>query len=178
MSVRKKYQSLLVMTAALFFYLIITEVSGRVTESIRRYEDLTEKREAFVTPGELELKKSNLISRKRELTSGLLKEAKFEERSEVGVVGCLNRVSKEAGVQIRTLTPTEVKTSGASKEFGFKLELKGSYHRIGRFINRVETGPLATRIRKLEIILDESQSSTLAVNLEGTVSLFSGGSLQ
>ena len=37
------------------------------------------------------------------------------------------------------------------KEIGFKVTCAAGYHKIGRFINLVETGSLLVQIRKVEV---------------------------
>jgi len=151
MSPTTKYQLLTVLTVVMFFYLLLTEVTGRWSEIGRLHNELTQRQQTVLNPEELAEKKLRLAERKKSLTSLLTRDSGTFEQSQTGVFEFLNASARKTGVRFESLVPAETESSGEIQEIGFKLSMTSSFHRIGAFVNEVESGAMTVRLQRLDM---------------------------
>lgn len=126
-----------------------------------------ERRKTVLTPEELMNKKMDLIARKRMLTAQLTQGETGYEQNQIGIVKHINTCAEKSNILLRSLTPLEAKRLGQIVEHSFKLEMNGTYHHIGQFINKLETGGIPVKITQIDIVLQNSHSQVLEATLEG-----------
>ena len=52
-------------------------------------------------------------------------------------------------------------------EIGFKMNFMSDYHRVGAFLNAIETGQILVRVKKIDLTLRSVSGFTLQTDLEG-----------
>jgi Tfp pilus assembly protein PilO len=173
MTERRKYQLMILGTALLFAYVLLTEVADRWKNTYVLFTSYQEKKQAVLNPEKLAEKKMNLLSRKRELGSLLTGGGRSFDQSETGVFEYVNANAKETGIRFESLIPIPSERAGQIKEIGFKINCAANYHQIGRFINAAETGAMLVRINKIALSSQSSGSPLLQVNIEGAAYILS-----
>jgi Tfp pilus assembly protein PilO len=175
---KQKYQIFILTVAVLSVYLIFTEVVDRWSEMLDSSKELSTKKESVLNPEVLSRRKIDLLAKKRILTAQMTKANEGFEQSQIGLVRLIQIKAKENNIFLRTLTPTESRTTGQMIELGFALDLLGSYHRLGSYINSLETSPIPIKIVKVEAINQQPGSTVLSVYIQGKAYILSKSILQ
>jgi hypothetical protein len=167
MKAKQKYQTILIAVLVAFVYLLLTEVAGRWSSTIQDYGILLERQKIVLKPDELDKKKVELSVQKNLLSAKLTGGNRQYEQSQVGVVNFLDASAKGANILLCSLTPLESKTAAQMVEHGFRMEIIGTYHRLGTFINSLETGAIPIRVTKIEMTSQHPGSSIVTAMIEG-----------
>jgi hypothetical protein len=167
MNQKKKYKYLIIAVVVVSIYIFATEVISRWGETIDNYGTLSEREKNILNPDELINKKMDLIAQRRILTTKITHGKGQFEQSQIGVIKLINMCAQESNIFMRSLTPLDSKTAGQMVEHNFRLEVVGTYHGLGAFINDLETGPIPVRI----ISLDETSQK---VGSTATVAIIDG----
>ena len=167
MSKKKSYQSFTGFIVLLFFYVLSTEGVDRYIETFRMYSDLKEKESAIRSPEQLNLKRSDLIAKRDRLLSVYRQRSNRFEQSQAGVLEYLSTNAKANDILIQALTPVEVKSTDEMKEVPFKMNANSSYHKIGAFINAIETEGIPISIKRIDLSSETTKLSGLSVSIEG-----------
>ncbi len=167
MTDKQKYQILTAAVVLTFVYLLFTEIANRWSEAYSSYEELSVKRARVLNPEEMALHKMELLAKKRILTAQMTRANEGFEQSQIGVVRLIQTRAKGKNILLRTLTPLEARPVGQMMELGFALDLLCSYHRLGDYVNSLETGPMPIKITKVEAISQQPGSAVLSVSIQG-----------
>lgn len=175
---KQKYQIFTMVVISLFVYLIFTEVIDRWSEMLDSSKEVSTKKESVLNPEVLSRRKMDLIARKRNFTAQIIKANEGYEQNQIGIIRLIQTKAKENNVLLRTLTPMETRTTGQMIELGFALDLLGSYHRLGSYINSLETGSIPIKIVKVEATNQQPGSTVLSVYIQGQAYILSKSILQ
>lgn len=166
-SQKRKYQFLMLVSFALFVFLLATEASDRWSESLDLYHQLREKQRQSLNPDQLGERYKQLVERKKILVSSLGNKRTQFEQSKTGVIEFLNASAKNNSLRLTSLVPVEGRSVGMLNEIGFKISVTAPFHRAAHLTNFIETGEVAVRLSKIDLIVARSGSSTLQVDIEG-----------
>jgi hypothetical protein len=167
MTEKKKYQILIIAALCVFAYVLLTEATDRLSGTIRDYTLLKDREKQVLNQEELIQKKSDLTVQKKVLTAQITHGNKQYEQDQVGIVKFLQVSAKEANILMSSLTPLEVKAVAQMNEHSFKAEIVGTYHKLGAFINALETGAIPVRVVKVDASAQRPGSAVITAVLEG-----------
>ena len=167
----RKYQLLLAGTVALFLYILATEVAERYGELWKAYGELEVKKEAGSGPEALASERLALLARQKKLKELLRAQTGVFEQSRRGTLEFINASASKAMVRVESLVPTKAETSAHEEHMAFRLSCTGPVHRVGLFLNQLESGPFSLHVSKLDISREGAQTSSVKATLEGTVHL-------
>ncbi len=154
-------------------YILFTEIYDRIAETAGQYAGLEDKRASLLTPEEYLLRKRELQVEKNELTMLVKKSYSVAPQNQGGLFEYLNSNAKQCNVLVRSVVPSEAKTSGSAKEVLFTMNLSARYHDAGKFFNNIETGVIPILILNSEIRSEPIGNSTLDITLAGKARLLS-----
>lgn len=77
----------------------------------------------------------------------------------------LSESARESGVRISTIKPLEIEQKKQHAELPVELTLSTTYHRLGKFINVIETSDQVIKIRYLKIASPSLASNQLQVDM-------------
>ncbi len=166
MKAKKKYELSILGILFLFAYILATEVLERYTSTFDLYKELSLKESQLLSPEELSQKKADLQMQRAALARQLNAGSRSFDRNQLGIVRFLNESAEAERLQFRTLTPLQDVVAGQISETGFNVEFSATYHTIGKFINKLERGPLPIEIRKLVLEAQKPGSTVLKASLE------------
>ena len=178
MTDKRKYQRMLIASIVAFIYVACVEVVDRFQGTINLYNELQAKELKILTPEELAQKKADLVLQRAKLIRAMTEGNQSVERNQLGVVKFLNKSAREASVKFQSLTPLEDVSAGQMKTMGFRLDMITQYHRVGSFVNRIESGPLPVQVLKINLEKEKAGSSNLLVTIEGRVHFLTKESLR
>ena len=112
-------------------------------------------------------KKQDLLARKKFLAASLASGDTRYEENQTGVFAFLSVSAQKAGVRFESLFPLAAPVTGQMKEISFKITFSADFHHVGSFINRIETGPVVVRLKRLEIASHSVTARELEVSAEG-----------
>jgi hypothetical protein len=164
---KKKYQILIVGILLLGIYVLVTEIADRWGITFRHYNELSDAGSQVLSPEELVQKKKELIIQKNVLTMQLTDGRGQYEQNQIGVIKLLHASAREANLFLRSLTPLDCKPYGQLIEHAFRIELVGTYHSLGTYINALETGPIPIQIFKMDMTSQSPGASAIFINIEG-----------
>ncbi len=167
----KKRQYMLLLGAVVLaaVYILSTEVAGRWIETLRAYDELRVRESLIAAPESLAVRRAQLRRKEALLRRELAEAAGDYSRS---FSGFLSLASKEA-------TSTRVTLTGASplagpqggkrtREERFRLQLKGEFHAIALYVNRLENGPLEIQCGRILLKRSSGRGPGLDATLEGS----------
>lgn len=102
---------------------------------------------------ELERQKNQALGEinSQEITFSLLKE-KINNKEINSVIYSLNTLAKESGVKIINIRPLGEQASKIYSRFPFELSVSApGYHKLGKFVNKIERSPEFYTIDSIEI---------------------------
>lgn len=164
-----QYRLTLVGVLVLFCYILTAEVVPRWREVLGGYQKLRSRQSRITDTLKLTEKRVSLLAQKKQLASLIAKDDGGYEQSQTGVFNFLSRNASTLGVRLVTLTPIEPGSKGEITEAPFKATLSGDYHRIGRFVNAIETGPMRLRMQSLSLQPSQVSKYVVEGQLEGIV---------
>ena len=156
----------------MFAFIMASVMEDRWKRVFILYDTLDQKEQTILDPVALAKKKMNLFAKKKQLASEVTKGEGQYEQSETGVFEYLNANAKAASIRFESLAPIEPQTNEEVKEIGFKLRFASDYHRIGAFLNSIESGEMLSEIKRIDITSKAATSSVLQVNVEGVTRVF------
>jgi Tfp pilus assembly protein PilO len=174
MTKKRRYQLLIIATLLITVYIAGTEVFDRWRQTLRLYDDLAKKEQSLLSPAELSAKKMLLQQRQQMLTERVAARSKVFEQTQAGLVKFLNAEARANGFRFESIAPKDLREAGRLKEIGMTLDFQTTYHKVGAFVNALETGPFPLGIDRADLIAREPGSSSLQVRLEGRVALPKG----
>lgn len=169
MTALRTYQLLLVGTLALFVYILATEVAERYTRLWMAFSDLETRKESASDPEALAIERSQLLVRQKKLKEQLRAQTGCFEQSRTGVLEFVNASATKATVRIESLAPRKPETSTHDQVMGFKLSCIGPVHRVGFFLNQLESGPFSLHVSKLDVSREGAPGSSVKATMEGVV---------
>jgi len=146
-------------------YLTCTEVFDTWSKLFDDYRAMGEKNLRLIDPEDAVSRKGGLQSEIAALKAGIRASSGAYDQSESGLVAILGDAATASGIRIETLRPG--KTANAS---GIPLILRasGSYHRIGVFVSRLESAPIAIKLEGLDISRTARPELLAKMDLEAT----------
>jgi Tfp pilus assembly protein PilO len=174
MTKKRRYQLLIIATLVITVYIAGAEVFDRWRETFRLHDDLAKKEQSLLGPAELSARKVLLQERKRSLTEKVAARSKVFEQTQAGLVKFLNAQARANGFCFESIAPKDLREAGQLKEISLTLDFQATYHKVGAFVNALETGPFPLGIDRADLIAREPGSSSLQVRLEGRVALPKG----
>jgi len=174
----RKYQIGIALIGILFVYLLFTEVADRWSCAFRLYDEVSEKEESVLNPEDLMQRTMDLRTKKKVLTTQVMRANEGFEQSQIGVVRLIQARAKEKNLFLRLITPMETRPIGQMVELGFILELVGSYHKLGAYLSSLETGPIPIKIMKVEAVNQRPGSAVLVIYVQGKAFILSKNVLQ
>jgi Tfp pilus assembly protein PilO len=175
MNGKKKYDILIGATVLCFLYLLATEVTTRWEGFLQKYQNYREQEITMFTTDELQERKQNLLARKNALLASLRKGSKSYERNQTGLLLFLEDNAKTTGIRLESIIPEEPKEAGEVKEIGFALRFVGNFHQTGKLVNKIETGELPVKIKKMLLETSKEERKLIQVSIEGAMTNVSGG---
>ncbi|MBI5216810.1 MAG: type 4a pilus biogenesis protein PilO [Ignavibacteriae bacterium] len=175
MNGKKKYRFFIGATLLCFLYLLTTEVTTRWESIFQVYQNYLDHEKTIFTIDELQLRKQNLLARKNALLGSLREGSNNYERNQTGLLLYLGDKAAWAGIRFESIIPQESKEASELKEIGFALRFAGDFHQTGKFINKVESGELHVKIKKLVLETSKEGRKQIQVSVEGTMTNVSGG---
>ena len=164
---KKKYQILIAGVLLLGLYVFATEIADRWVLTFQHYKELSNAGSQVLTPEEIIQKKGELAIQKKVFTTQLTDGKGQYEQNQIGVIKLLQISAREANLFLRSLTPLDSKSNGQLIEHGFRIELVGTYHSLGIFINALETGQIPIQILKMEMTSQSLGAAAIVINVEG-----------
>jgi Tfp pilus assembly protein PilO len=176
MIARRKYQILISLSILLFAYVLMNDVSHRWIETFNLFHTLRQKESTVFEPDQMVEKKTSLLQRKTRLARIMTKDSKRFDQNQTGVFEFLTTVAQQSGVALESLVPVVSKSKGELREIGFKVKARASYHKIGGFINELESGPFGISMQKVD--LERGKDATVGASIEGIAYVLSTGGSQ
>jgi Tfp pilus assembly protein PilO len=173
MSEKNKYQILITGVLLLGICILKTELADRWVHTLQHYKEFSDAKSQVLSPEELDQNKKELTVQKSVLTAQLTGGKGPYEQNQIGVIKLLHISARGANLIIRSLTPLDSKSYGQLIEHGFRIELVGTYHSLGRFINALETGPIPIQIIKMDMTSQLPGAAAIVINLDGKAFVFS-----
>lgn len=175
MSNRRTYALLIFLCIVAFLYIVSTEVIERWDTTLANYEEVLEKEKTVVEPSELAAKKTLLREQKQTLRSLLTTTAmKTFGQDHAGLVKLFNESAQTSGIKIESLSPKEPRIVGKKRIIEFALDVTGSYHQLGIFLNTLEAEPLPIEIKGATLATKQAGSARLQAKIEGSVQFMKG----
>jgi hypothetical protein len=144
----QKYRLYTVFVLIGSFYILLTEAWDRWSNTLQEATSLSEKTLRVMSPEEAARRKLELQSELVTLRSLVIKCSQGFDQSEAGLVELVGESAKKDGVKIEALTPTKLEEGGG---ITLSIELLGSFHRIGGFLNNLENAPVPLKLQRLEV---------------------------
>jgi hypothetical protein len=167
----RKYQLLLAGTMALFLYILVTEIADRYGELWKAYRDLEMKKETVSDPETLSDERSRLLAHQKKLKDLLHTQTGSFEPSGSGVLEFVNVSATKAQVKIESLVPQKPESRAHDQLLAFTLSCRGPVHKVGLFLNQLESGPFSLHVSKLEVTREGAGASSVKARIEGVVHL-------
>lgn len=177
MSAEKKYKTLIVSTVVMVVYLCLTEVYGRWSETIALSVEFAH-REEVPDLEMLEQARSELLQRKKTLLVAVVDKSGRYEQTETGLFEFLSEQGQSAGIRYGSLVPEESEPKGELTEVGFNIEFSSDFHRMGKWLNSLESGPIPTHISMVRISSENALSDKLNATVKGRAHIFHGAGRQ
>ena len=172
MSERRKYHLSTGVVLLLGFYVFMTEVLGRWTDTYQTVNELRAKEVAILEPDQIAQKKLRLVAEKTAVLGRISLASKVYDQNETGVFEFLSAAAKESNMRFESLIPAESESNGEFRQIGFRITTRAGFHRIGKFVNQVEMGILNVRLERIELTADDPYSAQLEVNVGGSAYVF------
>lgn len=152
--------------ALLTLVLLVFEVGPRFSEAFDLYREWRSLRAQVEAAESAPAERAHLAAendRLRREREELL--VQLPRRDQLSVLlGEIQRYASEAGVTLRRVEPGEPVAERTHEVLPARLEVTGSYHGVGRFVDHVERSPFLMQVRELELrSLPEGPGSVAAV---------------
>ncbi len=161
----QKYRAYILLVLACSIYILSTEGWDRWCKVSQDWNSLGEKTSKVLSPEESEKRKLELRSELTTLRASLKVSSSGYDQSEAGLVELIGESATKQQIRIEALTPTKLEGGGG---VALTIELLGSYHRIGSFLNNLENSPIALRLEKLEISREKVRILYAKMTLKAT----------
>lgn len=147
-------------------YVMIAEIPERWESAAGLLSSMIERESQLSDPDELKLRRLELEAEKRHIEAQL-RQYKISGQSPSDFYAFVNDCASRNRVTLESILPN----SEASNEHtvGFEFKIKASYHKLGAFINQLETGPYPLRINEVTMKSESPRRSALEVLLRGVV---------
>lgn len=176
MSEKKKYQLGIAACLLMFLYVSSSEVYDRWAEVSFAWADLTERENTIRSPEELSEQHLILTSTKKLLMAQATKGAGKYDQNEAGVFDYLSGHARDHKFRYSSLEPTDTKTAGEMQDLGFKVSFATDYVTLGKWLNDIESGGIAVKITKLDVVTENVLSQKLKIDVQGRAYFFPRGS--
>lgn len=163
-----KYLLLSAAVIVIFFGVLVTEVWDRWAATVDLFKEMKEKESVVSNPPDLELKKKGLTAEKESLMGSLMQSDWTYDNSQMGVFEFLHSSAKRAGVRLGSLIPQESRSNNEFEEIGFKIQLVSDFHRIGQYVNALETRGMPVQMKRTALERNREGGRDLRLDLEGT----------
>lgn len=150
-------------------YILWAEVAGRWSETLRAYDELTVRESLIAAPESLAIQRAELRQKEASLRRELAEAAGEYSRSFSGFLSLASREATSSRVTLTGAAPVagpqgEMRT----REERFRLQLKGEFHAIAQYVNRLENGPLEIRCVRMLMKRSATHGMRLDATLEGS----------
>jgi len=99
-----------------------------------------------------ENKKNDLISNIGKVERKILPYREFLSRKEqMEIINDVSRIAREIGVKVNSIQPLAVSKEDGFTKISFSLSLEATYHKLGKFINRLERSQMFLRMERLNL---------------------------
>ena len=95
-----------------------------------------------------------------------------EEKDVADLLRRIQGMATQSNLAIRAFTPQPVATKELHAEWPIQLELEGTYHNVGTFLERVSKFPRIINVSGINIEARQQQSATATVTAECTATTF------
>ena len=178
---QRKYFSLTIAVIMVFFYLLITEIYDRYSNTWNLYQAIGEKQATVLDPALLQHRKKVLTAERDSLSSKILNERSAYQQNGIGVIQCVSENARKNQVSIESFVPQSHQPqadnkadehafpkgqAGQFEEFDFGISVKAGFNKIGMFINGIENETIPIDITKVQMISDPIGNGNLRVSLQ------------
>lgn len=173
---KKKYQLGIVACMLMFLYVLSGEVYDRWAQVSFAWDDLAERENTIRSPEELSEQHLILTSTKKLLMAkATLGSGKYDQ-TEAGVFDYLSGHARDHKFRYASLEPTDSKTAGEMQDLGFKVSFTTDYVTLGKWLNEIESGGIAVKVTKLDVLTENVLSQKLKIDVQGRAYFFPRGS--
>lgn len=136
--------------------------------------ELGDKKAGILKPQQIAEKKLRLMAEKTVVMGKISLAAKVYDQNQTGVFEFLSNAARENDIKFESLIPNQSEGKGEIREIGFQIETRASFHKMGSFLNNIETGILNVRAESIELASEHPYSAELDVTLAGRAFVFPG----
>jgi Tfp pilus assembly protein PilO len=172
MTLPRKYIASLCLIGFVFLYLMVTEIFGRWSSAVQLFSEYRSKSDAVLTSEQYSQQKSLLTDEKRQFEAQIRQNIGSTVQSLSGIIEYMTHEAMNQGIRIESLTPGVAKTDGRYLVQDFTIMLVGNYHKIGHYINQIESGRVPMHVVQIEISSVSTGSPAIVARIDIRSSIF------
>jgi hypothetical protein len=167
----KKRQYMLLLGAVVLaaVYILSTEVMSRWIETLRAYDELKVRESLIAAPESLAVRRAQLRRKEALLRQELAEAAGDYSRSFSGFLSLASKEATSSRVTLTGASPLAVpQDEKRTREERFRLQIKGEFHTVALYVNRLENGPLEIQCNRMVLKRSSGPGMRLGATLEGS----------